>query len=73
MTARLNDVTTFSFDQVKLALERCITAEPVTNYILSADTSHIATVFAEMLFAHEDERTFSSITSTQLAALRRWI
>ena len=47
-------------------------AEPPINYALSPDTSQISTVYAEMTFFRESERSFENFTTAQRAAFERW-
>jgi hypothetical protein len=61
-----------TFSEIQKAFERCVNAEPTVNYVLSADASQIATVFAEMMVFREDERDLAKFKPKQKAAFDRW-
>ena len=45
-----------TFDEIKLALNTCMTAEPTVDFVLSKDASQLGTVFAEMMHFKQAER-----------------
>lgn len=61
-----------SFNDIQLALEACMAAEPPKDYVLSKDSSLIADVWAEMLFTKEPERPLSAFSEKSRDAYLRW-
>lgn len=61
-----------TFTQVQAALIICMQEEPPKNFVLSNDSSKLATVFAEMGYRKEDERPIENFTPAQAAAFERW-
>ena len=63
------------FNEIQLALERCLRAEPPTAapfYELSSDSSLLADIFGEMLFHGEQSKDLDQLTSKQREAFVRW-
>jgi hypothetical protein len=61
-----------TFTQVQTALMACMQAEPPKDYVLSKDSSKLATVFAEMDYHKQNERPIEDFTPGQAAAFERW-
>jgi hypothetical protein len=63
-----------SLDEIQAALARCITAEPPSKkeLQLSPDSSQLAEVFAEMVYAKEQEREITELNAAQREAFDRW-
>jgi hypothetical protein len=61
-----------TFNQVQMALENCIKAEPTIDYQLSRDASQLGSVIGLMIHFKETERPLESFTSTQQAVFKRW-
>ena len=61
-----------TFTQVQAALITCMQAEPPKDYVLSKDSSKLATVFAEMEYHKQNERPIEQFTHAQASAFERW-
>ena len=61
-----------SFHQVVAAIDRCMLVEPTLDFVLSPDASELGTVFAEMMYYHQDDRDISAFTAKQREAYQRW-
>jgi len=63
-----------SFDQIQAALIHCLEQQPPCKIQLklSADSSKLAEVFAEMSFFDEAERPLSKLSPVQREAFERW-
>ena len=61
-----------TFDEIKLALNTCMAAEPTVDFVLSKDASQLGTVFAEMMHFKQAERPLDSLSQKQVSAYLRW-
>ncbi|WP_017879652.1 DUF3717 domain-containing protein [Janthinobacterium sp. CG3] len=61
-----------TFDEIKLALNTCMTAEPTIDFMLSKDASQLETVFAEMMYFKQIERPLESLSHKQVSAYLHW-
>lgn len=61
-----------TFDEIKLALNTCMTAEPTVDFVLSKDASQLGTVFAEMMYFKQTERALETLSHKQVSAYQRW-
>ncbi len=61
-----------TFDEIKLALNTCMTAEPTVDFVLSKDASQLGMVFAKMMHFKQAERPLDSLSQKQLNAYLRW-
>lgn len=61
-----------TFDEIKMALNTCMAAEPAIDFVLSKDSSQLDTVFAEMMHFKQAERPLETLSQKQLSAYQRW-
>lgn len=57
-----------TFDEIKMALNTCMAAEPAIDFVLSNDSSQLGTVFAEMMYFKQSERPLDTLSQKQITA-----
>lgn len=61
-----------TFQEITQALVNCMTVEPPVDYALSRDASHLATVYAEMMYLGQLEGAVERLSAKQVDAFVRW-
>lgn len=61
-----------NFEAFQAALECCMATEPPKDFVLSSDASQLATVYADMVFHKQTERSIDVLTDKQRKAFVKW-